>query len=266
MSTDIPTIELEDSEHIHSIDWSQSLKKPFWFFNDPVITHIVNTLSIGVVITEHAIIKTCQRLKKEIKDPTLRARVNRFGIEEMSHAKEHTRYNQALKQYGYPVKFLQKIVRNYYNIHFKFLSLKSRLALVVAAESMGAIGAKMSDNVFKYYKRDPKKPPLSLFIWHTIEEMAHADEAYLFYQQIGGGYIRRIFFLFYFAVATFSFYFFSVYLLLITDVYYGRIVKRRKFFKRLFTLIKRTRAWRTLFKGFYDLLNLDQIGLRTHWR
>ncbi|HRE32139.1 MAG TPA: metal-dependent hydrolase, partial [Candidatus Berkiella sp.] len=100
-------------------------------------------------------------------------------------------FNQILKHQGYDTKKLQTAnVRNFKWLSRK-LSPKMHLSLTLAAEHLTAI---ISDLLLREPEWLANATPsiAALWRWHAIEEIEHKAVVYDLYEQIGGGYFKRI--------------------------------------------------------------------------
>ncbi len=167
-----------------SVDWSEVNTSRFWYENNPMLTHGLNAFSLIVPFTERFIIKTLGQMKAGVVDPKLTMELTEFITEEKTHSLQHTRFNQSLRCYGYPIdKINKRIERKFIKLTKRF-SLLARLAFCVCFEHYTVSVVKAG------LKLDALKPGVSaiydLFLWHSYEEIAHRSCVYNVYLQLGG--------------------------------------------------------------------------------
>lgn len=163
----------------------------YWNDNCPVKTHLLNAISILAPAFERLAITSVLPFKNYPVSSHLKSQLQGFIGQESAHGSEFIRFNQILKNQGYETKKLQTgNVKNFKWLTQK-LGPKMHLSLTLAAEHLTAI---ISDSLL----RDPQwlakaNPSIAaLWRWHAIEEIEHKAVVYDLYQQIGGGYIKRI--------------------------------------------------------------------------
>ncbi len=164
----------------------------YWNDNCPVKTHILNSIAILAPAFERLAITSVIPFKDAPISAHLKAQLSGFIGQESAHGSEFIRFNQVLKGQGYDTKKLQSgNVRNFKWLTQK-LSPKMHLSLTLAAEHLTAI---ISDLLLREPQWLAKATPsiAALWRWHAIEEIEHKAVVYDLYQQIGGGYFKRIF-------------------------------------------------------------------------
>jgi len=164
----------------------------YWNDNCPVKTHILNSIAILAPAFERLAITSVLPFKDYPISAHLKAQLAGFIGQESAHGSEFIRFNQVLKLQGYDTKKLQTAnIRNFKWLTKK-LTPKMHLSLTLAAEHLTAI---ISDLLLREPQWLAHATPsiAALWRWHAIEEIEHKAVVYDLYQQIGGGYFKRIF-------------------------------------------------------------------------
>lgn len=181
---------IKSSKYFKTIDWNQVKTPHFWYQQQPIVTHFMNALSIGIPETERFLVRATKPYLTLIKDEALLKQTQKFLNEELTHSLHHTKFNLDLKRNGYPVDFALKFTKWGYQWIPRLFSQKTQLAMAACFEHMtttlveyGFEKELMKENVSDVY---------DLFIWHAFEELNHRSGAYDVYQYIDGGYIRRV--------------------------------------------------------------------------
>lgn len=82
------------------VEWVGEFEK-VWINNAPLISHMLNLLSVSFDATETLIINAVRRVRTHIKNPTLKANTVIFVQQEAAHRKQHRKLNQLLCDWGY---------------------------------------------------------------------------------------------------------------------------------------------------------------------
>lgn len=148
----------------------------YWFDGSPVLTHYYNALSILFPAWEEAFAHVARHRKKDVSDPELLARMDKFIAQEIAHGKAHTKHNV---RYGLSdsandqMKLAQVVLRR--------PQAKAWLAAMVSIEHIAAC---VSRDFLKThgYKRDSG---FTLFRWHSVEELEHKSLALDVWNHLG---------------------------------------------------------------------------------
>jgi predicted metal-dependent hydrolase len=164
-----------------------------WHKGNPYISHFWNGLSLMFPEGEQFFMRAVSRVRKQISDPELQREISAFLSQEGLHTREHLRYNDALRQQGYPVGLLEWVT---------WLSLRStritsarwQLAITCAFEHFTAT---LADAVLSDPRvLDGASPALAdLWRWHCAEELEHKSVAFDVYDELSPGvigYLRRV--------------------------------------------------------------------------
>lgn len=162
--------------------------RKFWLDNDPVMSRVVDALSMFFPDGEKFFIDSVLRFKKEITDPELKKQVAAFSGQEAAHTAEHRKYNKLAAgdkapTYEYVAKFLLGVGR-------KTLTRRQQLAVTVALEHLTAtLGDLILNDTVTAGKMDIEHR--KLLLWHAAEETEHKSVAFDVYRLVGGDYPTR---------------------------------------------------------------------------
>ncbi len=165
---------------------------PVWHPEAPEWSHMVNGASLTMPYLEPFLIKNLREAQDQIDDPELREDIRGFIGQEAQHFTNHRRYNEFLKQHGYPT--LSSIEAGYER-SYEALSQRSlawRLAYTAGFETMtmGVTEWLVNDRDKLFKGADPVVT--SLVLWHMVEETEHKSVAYDVYQAVSGRYWLRL--------------------------------------------------------------------------
>ncbi|MFK7985553.1 MAG: metal-dependent hydrolase [Sandaracinaceae bacterium] len=163
----------------------------WWFYGNPVMTHIANGLNLLFPEGERFFIRSVKHYLDEIDDPQLRADIKGFFGQEGRHGHEHERANRMLEEQGLD---LTKFYRFYNKVAFEWIEPHAppalNLAVTAAAEHFTATMASkaLSDGFM-----DGAHPLMAhLLRWHAAEEIEHKSVAFDVFQKVDGRYPVRI--------------------------------------------------------------------------
>lgn len=222
-----------------NIDWAEVKTDKFWYKNQWLTTHLLNTYSIFVPEFERFVVKALKSFELEIVDPLLKQRLHNFYTEEYAHSLQHSRFNQDLKRHDYPIDYMLNFLKNAARILNKIRSKKSKLALSVAFEHLTLISVKI---VFQKQIFELDTSAIQdLWLWHGYEEFNHGSFLMDVYDAIGGGYVRRCFMLMFAAFLIFICCFpFFISLFVVADMRKGKklTVQDIKIYLRSLSLLR----------------------------
>ncbi|ARU58645.1 metal-dependent hydrolase [Oleiphilus messinensis] len=164
-----------------------------WHGNDVFKTAFFNAMSLQFPDGEHLFIKSVRDFRDEINDPELLKNIKGFIGQEGIHSREHAKYNEALRQRGYDIDYMEKRFQK----HMAFvggLNRDRRLAGTCAAEHFTAVLAKALLEIPE--AMDGVSPEMqALWKWHAIEEIEHKSVAFdVFVDRVGNHRMRTIIF------------------------------------------------------------------------
>lgn len=171
----------------------------YWLENSHFLSHTMNALSVLFPQGEQFFVDSVRAFQGQISDPKLKADVRGFIGQEAMHSLEHLAMNQHVRDQGMPVKEMEKHLTVVLDIAKK-LPKRHQMAITCALEHMTAMMADMlleRDDI-REGMHETMRP---LWAWHAIEETEHKAVAYDVFQQVGGTYAERTFYLAFSTVA-----------------------------------------------------------------
>jgi len=165
----------------------------YWLDNSYILSHTMNALSVLFPKGEQFFVDSVRYYQDQINDPKLKKEVRGFIGQEAMHSLEHKSMNQHVRDQGMPVEELEEHLEVVLGIAKK-LPKRHQLAITCALEHMTAMMADMllerSD-----VREDMHETMRPLWVWHAIEETEHKAVAYDVFNQVGGTYAERTFYL-----------------------------------------------------------------------
>ncbi|MFT7518164.1 MAG: putative metal-dependent hydrolase [Kiritimatiellia bacterium] len=173
----------------------------WWYDGNPVLSHVVNGMNMLFPDGERFFIRSVKHYLPRLKSPELRHQVRAFFAQEAMHGAEHDRALLLLREQGLE---LDDWLNWYRGWAFRRLERWSpaivNLAITAALEHFTASFAQFALTSGHLDLADPVMA--YLMRWHAAEEIEHKAVAYDVYCAVGGGYLVRVFGLF-FATAVF---------------------------------------------------------------
>ncbi len=150
--------------------------KHYWFDNSPVMTHYYNALSILFPAWEEVFAHVAEHRKKDVSDPELLARMDKFIAQEIAHGKAHARHNvrHELSDSANAQIDIAKIA-------LRRPQAKAWLAAMVSIEHIAAC---LSRDFLKAHGHK-RGSGFALFRWHSIEELEHKSLALDVWSHLG---------------------------------------------------------------------------------
>ncbi|GAA0845466.1 metal-dependent hydrolase [Marinobacter szutsaonensis] len=165
----------------------------YWLNDNYLLSHMMNALSVLFPQGEQFFVDSVRQFRDQITDPKLKEEVRGFIGQEAMHSLEHIAMNQHVRDHGMPVEEMEKHLEVVLGIASK-LPKRHQLAITCALEHMTAMMADMllaRDDV----REDMHESMRPLWVWHAIEETEHKAVTYDVFQQVGGTYAERSFYL-----------------------------------------------------------------------
>ena len=165
----------------------------YWLNDNYLLSHMMNALSVLFPQGEQFFVDSVRQFRDQITDPKLKEEVRGFIGQEAMHSLEHDAMNQHVRDQGMPVEEMEKHLEVVLGIASK-LPKRHQLAITCALEHMTAMMADMllaRDDV----REEMHESMQPLWVWHAIEETEHKAVAYDVFQQVGGTYAERTFYL-----------------------------------------------------------------------
>ena len=159
---------------------------------DPVLSHVVAVLSCLFPEGEDFFVQSVRNYRSRIEDPELRAQVAGFIGQEAIHGREHRAFNEALRELGYPVRFLDGRVRIGLGILSRVAPGAHQLALTAALEHYTATLAEVLLTSDTLQSDTDIEEVRNLFLWHALEESEHKSVAFDVFLQVCGNERIRV--------------------------------------------------------------------------
>ena len=174
-------------------DWLSDLPKYFAADGDIVMSHVLAVLSSVFPDGEEYFVRSVERGRDAVTDPTLARDVEGFVGQEEMHGREHRVLNDRLAELGYPTRAIGAYVRWLFTgRERRFADRRVHLAFTAALEHYTATLAEtlLTDpDARAAVGHDGVR---SLLLWHALEEAEHKAVAFDVYQAAGGTETMRI--------------------------------------------------------------------------
>jgi predicted metal-dependent hydrolase len=164
----------------------------YWHSGSPFLSHFFTALSIVFPEGEKFFIDSVRYYADQIGDPRTRSEVKAFISQEAHHGYQHRLYNEWIEGHGVRAQRVDVAVGKVLQFLRKVFTPMSQLAITIALEHFTAVLANQALTNPKV--RDGIHPDMKpLWTWHAMEETEHKAVCFDAYQQVGGGYWRRVF-------------------------------------------------------------------------
>jgi len=153
------------------------------------VSRFFDNLSVFFPEGERFFMRSLRMHRLEVS-PERRDAIRVFCAQEGLHGREHRRYNEALREHGYPVEELEARVKRILAVVQKTAPPRWQLAVTCALEHFTALmGHVILENPKLLEGADPEMA--RLWRWHAAEEAEHKAVAFDVYLEAGGGYAER---------------------------------------------------------------------------
>jgi len=159
--------------------------------SDPEQSYVSVGLSLLLPYLEPYLIRTMKQAKKQIQDPELLADLEAFSAQEGQHYRQHIKFNDAIRRFGFPgLEALEAELDADYRRFSATKPLKWNLAYAEGFEALTTAVALFS---FEMGMEDDSHPAFrDLMTWHLVEELEHRTVAFDVYQHVHGRYLYRL--------------------------------------------------------------------------
>lgn len=165
----------------------------YWLDNSYTLSHTMNALSVLFPQGEQFFVDSVRYFRDCVTDPAKKAEVRGFIGQEAMHSLEHDAMNSHVRDQGMPVEELEKQLKIVLDLTRK-LPKRHQLAITCGLEHLTAMMADMllerSD-----VRENMDETMRPLWVWHAIEETEHKGVAFDVFQEAGGTYAERTFYL-----------------------------------------------------------------------
>lgn len=191
-------------------------EEKYWLDNNKIMTHTMNGLSLLFPQGERFFVDSVRYYRDTINNKLLQQEIKGFIGQEAMHSLQHIAMNNILTDQGMDIQDVDQHLKVLLNFAYK-LPKKHQLAITCALEHITAMMASM------FLERDDIRESMTktmqkLWVWHAIEESEHRAVTYDLYNEIGGSYPLRCFYL---IASTIALVVFSTYVI-------GKLVMRDK--------------------------------------
>lgn len=164
---------------------------PHWTPDSPEFAQIWNGFSLTMPYLEPYLIRTMREGLKNVKDAAVLADGAAFMAQEGQHYQTHQRFNDMLKNSGYPeLADIEEEMKAYY-VELGKKSLARRMAYSAGFESMTLGVTRFLIGERRSLFRNADTRVASFWLWHMVEETEHKTVAFDAYQAACGGYFTR---------------------------------------------------------------------------
>lgn len=153
------------------------------------MSYLMIGLSMILPYVEPYVIKHSQAAQKRVEDPALLHDMRQFSYQEGQHYRQHSLFNDRVRQKYPELEALEKKVKDDYE-RFSKRGLKFNLAYTEGFEALTHPFV-----IFMWNSgmiRDMRGPLADMYAWHFLEEMEHRTVAYDAYYHLYGGYWYRL--------------------------------------------------------------------------
>ncbi|MZR63657.1 metal-dependent hydrolase [Alcanivorax sp. DP30] len=173
-------------------DFSGIRNTDYWFDNDPVLTHLLNMLSLTFPDGERFFVDSVRAMRDQVEDPARQKDISGFIGQEAMHSLEHQAFNDLIAEGKYDdiVKHALAVTNKLLDGARQYMSKRQQLAATAGLEHFTAI---LADAILRRPELINKMDPAvrDLWVWHAIEETEHKAVAYDLYKDVGGTYLER---------------------------------------------------------------------------
>ena len=150
--------------------------KKYWFDGSPTHTHFSNAWSALFPAWEQAFVKVAEHHSKNVTDPKLKVRIDKFVQQEIAHANAHNQHNKRAGLCEYADKEFDKT-----RIVLRRPGNPIWLATMVSIEHIAACKSRAFLSQFG----DRQGREFNLYAWHSREELEHKSLAMDLWNHLG---------------------------------------------------------------------------------
>ena len=151
-----------------------------------IISHFVAALSAVFPEGEEFFVRSVRHYRNQITDPILKKEINLFMGQEMVHGREHRVFNNRLDELGYPMKRIDKSVKDGLARADVKNTPEVNLAITAALEHFTSCMGKLmldGDSLSSLIEHEEVR---AMLLWHALEETEHKAVAFDVYRAVGG--------------------------------------------------------------------------------
>ena len=169
---------------------------PHWKADSLEFCAMVNGASLAMPYLEPFLVRTVRETLQQLEDPALLAAGRAFNMQEQHHYRTHRRFNELLKQHGYPELAAIEADMDASYRRLARHTLRARMAYAAGFEAMTLGLTKwLVDNRVRLFGGSDTRVA-SFVLWHFVEETEHKLVAHDIYRAAFGagfgGYLARL--------------------------------------------------------------------------
>jgi predicted metal-dependent hydrolase len=160
-----------------------------WHRTMPELAFAANSISLMMPYVEPFIAKTMRRASADLEEP-LRTATEEFARQELSHHRQHRRFNDQLAEQCPGIRRIERWMRWCYARIAAKRSQAYCIAFAAGSEAGAFAIARWIDRhvATLFDAADPEVA--ALFLWHLAEEVEHKAAAHDVFEATGGGRLR----------------------------------------------------------------------------
>ena len=162
----------------------------FWYANSAFASHFFDAFSTTLPVGEDLFIFSLRQLRQQIADPVLQKQISGFIGQEAYHSREHAKYNNLMRRWGYDIDALDRSMQRVTRRLRRFLRPMQLLAVTLSCEHLTSILAAAVLRGDLMTQADPHVQ--ALWRWHAVEEIEHKAVAWDVFLELGGTYRTRV--------------------------------------------------------------------------
>ncbi|MEQ9319757.1 MAG: metal-dependent hydrolase [Polyangiaceae bacterium] len=161
-----------------------------WLAGDAIATHFANGINLLFPHGERFFVRSVQKHLHRIDDPTLRADAKAFFGQEGTHAREHERFFDVLRDQGYEIDDFLRRYEGIASAIERRMPDALQLAVTAASEHYTALlgHAALTNGLFETAHPTVR----DLLLWHAAEEIEHKAVAFDVLQATNPSYALRM--------------------------------------------------------------------------
>jgi len=162
----------------------------YWFDENPMITHLMNAMSLTFPDGEHFFVRSVRAFRNSARDERQKQQIAGFIGQEAMHSLEHDHFNQMLGDMGYEKQAKGGVKLARYMID-RMTARQTPLQNLAATAALEHLTAILGSWLLETNTIDKLHPSVrALWLWHGIEETEHKAVAFDLLQQVSGGDYR----------------------------------------------------------------------------
>lgn len=172
-----------------SIDFPAETPR-YWYADSPFISHFFDAFSTTLPVGEDLFIFSLRQVRKQVTDPVLQKQISAFIGQEAFHSREHAKYNQLMRRWGYDIDAMDSSMARVTQRLRRLLKPMQLMAVTLSCEHITSI---LSAAVLRGdFMTEADRNVQALWHWHAVEEIEHKAVVWDVYTALGGRYRTRV--------------------------------------------------------------------------